>query len=104
MRLIFLGGTGIRHSCEQDDNLALYSWTEHDGRSAGVQIIKDLDNNVLLKTELLKTPGGSEGGSWAVRISGEPIDAGKELVYQIDLSTELLINSSNVQNISDHLL
>jgi mannosyl-oligosaccharide glucosidase len=46
----------------------------HDGRSAGVQQIVDSENNVKLSIELLKVPGGLEGGSWAARISGEPVD------------------------------
>lgn len=42
-----------------------------------MQIIKDVENNVQLKVEMLKTPVGLEGGSWAARISGEPIDPSK---------------------------
>ena len=76
----------VRHSCEQDDNLGGYAWTEHDGRSAGTQVIKDVENNVQLKTEFLKTPAGIEGGSWAVRISGEPIDPGMKDFMENSLS------------------
>lgn len=65
----------VRHSCEQGDKLAGYNWLEHDGRSSGIQVIKDTENNVELTTQLLKTPGGEEGGSWAMRIAGQPIDA-----------------------------
>ena len=64
----------MRHSCEQEDKLANYNWIVHDGRTAGVQHIVDAENNVKLAIELLKTPGGEEGGSWAARISGEPVD------------------------------
>lgn len=64
----------IRHSCEQGDKLASYNWVMHDGRTAGVQHIVDGENNVKFTIDLLKTPGGLEGGSWAARISGEPVD------------------------------
>lgn len=63
----------MRHSCEQGDKLASYNWIMHDGRTAGVQRIVDEENNVKLSVDLLKTPGGL-GGSWAARISGEPVD------------------------------
>ena len=58
-----------RHSCEQGDNLSGYYWTQHDGRSSGTQIIKDAENNLLLKVQLLKTPGGQEG--WLLSIKSE---------------------------------
>lgn len=62
-----------RHTCEQSDNLAGYTWTEHDPRLGGVQVLNDTRMNVQLTTEWLKVPGGEVGGSWAVRISGKPI-------------------------------
>lgn len=65
--------TRTRHACDQGDGLESYTFTEHDGRTAAVQVIKDAANNVKLTTELLKIPGGDAGGSWGVRISGEPI-------------------------------
>jgi hypothetical protein len=52
---------GARHSCEQGDELAGYTWTKHDGRTAGSQIIRDPLNNVVLTTEFLKVPGGERG-------------------------------------------
>ena len=38
--------------------------------------MKDGYNNVKITTELLKLPGGDNGGSWAARIRGEPIKLG----------------------------
>lgn len=82
--MILLLQPEIRHSCEQGDNLAGYSWLEHDGRSAGVQVIKDVENNVELTTEMLKVAGGAEGGNWAVRISGKPIDQSKAATLGVE--------------------
>ncbi|KAG9010083.1 Processing alpha glucosidase I [Tulasnella sp. JGI-2019a] len=64
----------IRHSCEQGDGLAGYTWTEHDLRQGGVQVLKDPKNNLELTTELLKFPGGEHGGSWAARLKGRPMN------------------------------
>lgn len=50
-----------RHSCEQGDELASYGFTQHDGRSAAVQVIADAKNNVEITTRLLKVPGGDVG-------------------------------------------
>jgi len=66
---------GSRHACEQDDKLDSYTWTQYDPREGGVQEIKDSENNVKITTEFLKVPGGKNGGSWAARIKGEPMDA-----------------------------
>lgn len=65
---------GSRHACEQDDKLDSYTWTQYDPREGGVQEIKDSQNNVKVTTEFLKVPGGKNGGSWAARIKGEPMD------------------------------
>ncbi|CAE7193650.1 unnamed protein product [Rhizoctonia solani] len=92
--------TKTRHSCEQGDELGGYTWTEHDMREGGVQVLKDPYNNLELTTEWLKVPGGSHGGSWAARIKGKPLDptkisrnsiifyAGLEGSGGIDLETE----------------
>jgi mannosyl-oligosaccharide glucosidase len=65
---------GSRHECEQDDKLDSYAWIQYDPREGGVQEIKDSQNNVRITTEFLKVPGGNNGGSWAARIKGEPMD------------------------------
>ncbi|CCA74001.1 related to ER glucosidase I [Serendipita indica DSM 11827] len=69
----------IRHDCTQGDELDKYTWTEHDMRQGGVQVIKDGKNNVNIKIEWLKVPGGDHGGSWAARIHGTPIVPAKPL-------------------------
>jgi len=63
-----------RHACDQGDGLSGYTWTAYDPKEGGVQVIKDPLNNVQITTEYLKVPGGENGGSWAARIKGEPID------------------------------
>ncbi|GAA5999150.1 mannosyl-oligosaccharide glucosidase [Rhodotorula paludigena] len=65
-----------RHECDQRDGLT-YSYTEHDGRSAAKQVLNDKVNNVRLTIRWIKVAGGDEGGSWAVRLEGEPLDASK---------------------------
>ncbi|PPR04967.1 hypothetical protein CVT24_010425 [Panaeolus cyanescens] len=66
-----------RHACDQGDNLDGYTWTEYDVREGGVQVLKDSFNNVKITTQFLKVPGGEHGGSWAVRVKGEPLDKDK---------------------------
>ncbi|SCV71839.1 BQ2448_4533 [Microbotryum intermedium] len=66
----------VRHRCSQDDGL-IYTYTQHDARTAAKQLIKDHMNNVELTTQFLKVPTGEKGGDWAVRISGKPIDDSK---------------------------
>lgn len=84
--------TGTRHSCEQGDQLDGYEWTEYDARQGGVQVLKDSPNNVKMTTEFLKVHGGDHGGSWAVRIKGEPITPGTLVlrVTQLWLTGNLL--------------
>ncbi|EUC62183.1 mannosyl-oligosaccharide glucosidase [Rhizoctonia solani AG-3 Rhs1AP] len=81
--------TKTRHSCEQGDELSGYTWTEHDMREGGVQVLKDPYNNLELTTEWLKVPGGSHGGSWAARIKGKPLDPTKisrnSLIFYVGL-------------------
>ncbi|KAJ9596409.1 hypothetical protein L9F63_012572 [Diploptera punctata] len=60
-------GGGIRHWCEEGDNLNRYGWTEHDGRTFGIQEIQD--GPFLLTTSFIKKPGGNHGGDWTARIS-----------------------------------
>ncbi|KAL4067531.1 glycoside hydrolase [Scleroderma citrinum] len=66
--------TKPRHACDQGDGLDSYTWTTYDPRQGGVQVIKDSPNNVEITTELLKVPDGKNGGSWAARIKGKPIN------------------------------
>lgn len=52
--------------------MAGYGWEEYDTRKGGVQTIHDTQNNIDITTSFVKIPGGGHGGSWAVRIKGEP--------------------------------
>ncbi|XP_004527367.1 alpha-glucosidase 2 [Ceratitis capitata] len=62
------GGRGLRHWCEIDDNLGTYGWTQHDGRTFGVQEIQDAPFE--LKTSFIKFSEGRKlGGDWTARIS-----------------------------------
>lgn len=76
---------GTRHSCEQGDQLDGYEWTEYDARQGGVQVLKDGPNNVKITTEFIKVHGGDHGGSWAVRIKGEPMITGALILCAIQL-------------------
>ncbi|KAF8459900.1 glycoside hydrolase family 63 protein [Gautieria morchelliformis] len=62
-----------RHQCDQGDGLDAYTWTTHDPREGGVQVLKDGKNNVEITIEWLKVAGGENGGSWAARIKGIPM-------------------------------
>lgn len=94
----------MRHSCEQGDNLAGYHWQEHDGRTSGIQIINDIENNMRLKIELLKTPASgqhaAQGGSWSARISGEPINAAK--LARINLATYYSLEGLGGLDLTSH--
>ncbi|GAA5950730.1 hypothetical protein JCM21900_000496 [Sporobolomyces salmonicolor] len=66
-----------RHACDQGDGL-VYTFTEHDGRGAGKEVIKDPLNNVELTIQFLKVPGDEHGAfTWAVRIEGKPLQEGQ---------------------------
>ncbi|KZV80745.1 glycoside hydrolase [Exidia glandulosa HHB12029] len=71
--------TEMRHACEQNDKMDTYTWTEYDPRQGGVEIVKDKRNNLDLRIEWLKVPGGDAGGSWAVRFKGKPLDEERPL-------------------------
>jgi len=51
--------------------MAGYGWDEYDTRKGGIQTIRDSGNKLDLTTSFVKVPGGSHGGSWAVRVKGE---------------------------------
>lgn len=63
-----------RHACSQDDQLRSYTWNVYDPRQGGVQTIEDTLNNVRITTEFIKVSGGQNGGSWAARVKGEPLN------------------------------
>lgn len=71
---------GFRYTCEQNEGMTGYGWDEYDTRNGGVQTIHDTQNKIDITTSFVKIPGGAHGGSWAVRIKGEPVaDAGSDL-------------------------
>ena len=73
--------TETRHACDQGDALDSYTWTEYDARQGGIQVLKDSKNNVEITTQFLKVPGGDNGGNWAVRIKGKPMNPCKQLLH-----------------------
>ncbi|EFX01591.1 glycoside hydrolase, family 63 [Grosmannia clavigera kw1407] len=62
----------FRYTCEQNEGMAGYGWDEYDARRGGIQTIHDSGNGIDITTSFVKVPGGDNGGSWAVRIKGEP--------------------------------
>ena len=62
----------FRYTCEQHEGMDGYGWDEYDVRNGGRQTIHDSGNQIDLQTEFVKVPGGTHGGSWAVRIRGTP--------------------------------
>jgi Glycosyl hydrolase family 63 N-terminal domain len=82
---------GARHACDQGDGLDQYTWTQFDAREGGIQVLKDSQNNVKITTELLKVDGGENGGSWAARIIGEPINRGSDISAFISILCSLFL-------------
>merc|ERR1719317_1219533 len=54
-RSVTQGSLGLRHWCEQGDDLKQWGWEKHDGRNFGVQKIKD--RGVTLTTSFVKVAG-----------------------------------------------
>ena len=71
-----------RHQCDQGDGLDAYTWTAHDPREGGVEVLKDGKNNVEITIEWLKVLGGDHGGSWAARVKGVPMYSGARFAIQ----------------------
>jgi len=65
------GSLGLRHWCEQGDNLKQFGWNKHDGREFGVQNI--VDRGVKIETSFVKLMGGSNGGDWSNRVVVEGV-------------------------------
>ncbi|KAL1489403.1 hypothetical protein ABEB36_014304 [Hypothenemus hampei] len=98
------GGQGIRHWCEQSDNLQKYGWLQHDGSNFGIQEI--IDNPFKLTTSFVKRIGGLNGGEWTARITVEALPKYTALVDKneqvsliwyaaLDSDTEGHITSTN---------
>lgn len=65
------GSLGLRHWCEQGDNLKQWGWNKHDGREFGIQNI--VDRGVNIETSFVKVMGGSAGGDWSNRVVVEGV-------------------------------
>ena len=67
----------IRHACDQNENVE-FLWNQHDGKTFGVQTIKDRSNNAELTIKFVKL-ANTDGHltDFAVRISGKPLDQSK---------------------------
>ncbi|XP_049883221.1 mannosyl-oligosaccharide glucosidase [Pectinophora gossypiella] len=63
----FTTNNGVRHWCDQNDNLPSYGWLRHDGVTFGEQKIEDPPHTIV--TSFVKTPGGDHGGHWTVRVN-----------------------------------
>ncbi|ORY70511.1 glycoside hydrolase [Pseudomassariella vexata] len=60
----------LRDTCEQDDGMGGYGWTQYDARSGGRQILHDEGNGIDITTDFVKSL--QDGDSWAVRVAGVP--------------------------------
>ncbi len=64
------GHLGLRHWCEQSDDVDSFGWTKHNGLDFGQQ--KIYDRGLKLTTEFVKKPeNGDNGGEWSARIRVE---------------------------------
>ncbi|XP_017783438.1 PREDICTED: mannosyl-oligosaccharide glucosidase [Nicrophorus vespilloides] len=92
------GGDGIRHWCEQGDNLDKYGWIQHDATSFGVQEIHD--GPFLLTTSFVKRLGGLHGGDWTARIS---VEVKPEYAKKLDEEVSLLWYTAFDENIQGYI-
>lgn len=71
-----------------------------------MQVIEDSANNVQLKIEFLKVPQGKNGGSWAARISGQPMDNSEFIpgISDVSYETNDYFRSSTVTDLAFELL
>jgi mannosyl-oligosaccharide glucosidase len=95
----------FRHTCEQIDGMRGYGWDEFDARTGGVQTICDEGNGIDINTKFVKIPGGSHGGSWAVRVRGKarkdsPPDLKTTMIFYTHLEG---LGSLEVENEADPL-
>ncbi|KAK8101180.1 hypothetical protein PG999_011554 [Apiospora kogelbergensis] len=94
----------FRWTCEQNEGMAGYGWDEYDTRKGGVQTIHDAGNKIDMTTSFVKIPGGAHGGSWAVRVKGEPREdapEGLETTVVFYANTEGLGHTLDVSGESD---
>ena len=66
--LIKPGDIGLRHWCEQGDNLDRFGWVKHDGLNFGVHELTDRGVNITASfVKQLKGRSIDKGGSWSNR-------------------------------------
>ena len=58
-RHVSQGSLGLRHWCEQGDNLKQFGWNKHDGREFGIQNI--VDRGVNIETSFVKVKEAMAG-------------------------------------------
>ncbi|KAL8991212.1 MAG: hypothetical protein Q9169_007923, partial [Polycauliona sp. 2 TL-2023] len=56
--------TNLRHTCEQDEGMAGYGWTNYDVRTGGTHVVNDTGNRVDIVTQLSKPTDST----WALRV------------------------------------
>ena len=74
----------LRHTCEQNEGMASYGWTDYDARLGGRQVINDTENSLDLVIDFVK----ASDASWTARISGSlrsdaPADLKTSLVFYL---------------------
>lgn len=98
-------GEDFRHTCEQHEGMAGYGWDEYDVRNGGQQTIHDAGNKIDITTSFVKIPGGTNGGSWAVRVKGTPRKDAPEILMSTVIFYASLegLGSLEVENERDTL-
>ncbi|KAJ8759076.1 hypothetical protein K2173_003314 [Erythroxylum novogranatense] len=99
------GRYALRHMCQDSDELTTYSWTEHNGRDYGKQVLVDQD--LKLETYFLKSKSeySGYGGDWAVQIdtqtqkSNEMLRNGHLFFYLADEDGSALSLGGNILDI-----
>jgi hypothetical protein len=70
----------LRHTSDQNEGLAGSDWQTYDPRTGGIRTIHDVQNQVDVTTELVKSSGDEACCEWAVRVSVTPgVDAAKDI-------------------------
>lgn len=67
----FNGIQQSKHACDQAHNIEKFGWTKYDPRYGGFEEIVDLDCQLKLETEFVKS---EDGLNWALRVRGKALD------------------------------
>lgn len=60
----------LRHTCEQNEGMAGYGWTNYDIRKGGTQIINDTGNGVDLVAGFAKISASADDQTWGLNVQG----------------------------------